>query len=298
MNIKTQINTDKKHRLIQIKTIIKKFFHLSFYILIISVFIFSIAPFLWLLVTSLKSQNRIYSLPISYLPINPSLDAYKNTIFNWLFIRYILNSLVVSILTTIVCLFFAALASYSIARLKLRYKGILQFSLLVASIFPQIIFLVPLYELISRLRLMNNPLGLLLPYVAFSLPLAVWVLVGFFNTIPKELEEQAMVDGFSRLNILRKIILPLSWPALATTAILIFIGPFAWNEFLFSLSFMTKETSRTVPVGIALLSGTSMYEIPWNQICAACVLTTLPLIMFVFVFQRRIISDLTRGALK
>lgn len=268
------------------------------YILVALIFIFCFAPFFWLLVTSLKSNDRIYSLPISYFPLNPSLDAYKNIIFNKLFIRYTVNSLVVAILTTIVCLFFSSLAAYSIARLKIRCKGILQFCLLVASIFPQIIFLVPLCELISKLRLMNNPLGLLLPYVAFSLPLAVWVLVGFFKTIPKEIEEQAMVDGFSRLNILRKIILPLSWPALATTAILIFIGPFAWNEFLFSLSFMIKETSKTVPVGIALLSGTSMYEIPWNRICAACVLTTLPLVIFVFLFQRRIISGLTRGAIK
>lgn len=268
------------------------------YILVALIFIFCFAPFFWLLVTSLKSNDRIYSLPISYFPLNPSLDAYKNIIFNKLFIRYTVNSLVVAILTTIVCLFFSSLAAYSIARLKIRCKGILQFCLLVTSIFPQIIFLVPLCELISKLRLMNNPLGLLLPYVAFSLPLAVWVLVGFFKTIPKEVEEQAMVDGFSRLNILRKIILPLSWPALATTAILIFIGPFAWNEFLFSLSFMTKETSKTVPVGIALLSGASMYEMPWNRICAACVLTTLPLVIFVLLFQRRIISGLTRGAIK
>jgi ABC-type glycerol-3-phosphate transport system permease component len=305
LNIKTQINADKKHtypldrqRLTQIKTKVRFFFHLSFYLLVIATFIFCVAPFFWLLVTSLKSNDRIYSLPISYLPLKPSLDAYKNIIFNRLFLRYILNSLVVAILTTAVCLCFAALASYSIARLRIRYKGILELCLLIASIFPQIIFLVPLYELISKLRLMNNPLGLLLPYVAFSLPLAIWILVGFFKTIPKEIEEQAMVDGFSRLDILRKIILPLSWPALATTAILIFIGPFAWNEFLFSLSFMIKDTSRTVPVGIALLSGTSMYEIPWNRICAACVLTTLPLVIFVFLFQRRIISGLTRGAVK
>jgi len=269
-----------------------------FYIAYVLVFIFCIAPFFWLLVTSLKTNDKIYSLPISYLPFNPSLDAYKSIILDKPFLRYIFNSLLVSILTTSVCLFISVLAAYSIARLRLRYKGILQFSLLVASIFPQIIFLVPLYELMSKLKLMNNPLGLLLPYVAFSLPLAVWVLVGFFKTIPKEIEEQAMVDGFSRLNILCRIILPLSWPALATSAILIFIGPFAWNEFLFSLSFMIKETSKTVPVGIALLSGTSMYEIPWNRICAACVLTTLPLVIFVFIFQKKIISGLTRGAIK
>jgi ABC-type glycerol-3-phosphate transport system permease component len=144
----------------------------------------------------------------------------------------------------------------------------------------------------------SKPLGLVLPYVAFSLPLAIWMMVGFFRCIPKEIEEQAMIDGFRRLAILRRIILPLSWPALATRAILIFIGPFAWNEFLFALTFMIKDTSKTVPVGIALLSGTSMYEVPWSQICAACVLTTLPLVVFVILFQKKLIEGLTRGALK
>jgi len=157
---------------------------------------------------------------------------------------------------------------------------------------------VPLYEFMAKFHLINKPLALVLPYVTFSLPLAIWMMAGFFQTIPKELEEQAMVDGFSRWKILGKIILPLSWPALATCAILIFIGPFAWNEFLFALSFMIKDTSRTVPVGIALLSGASMYEVPWSRICAACVLATLPVVIFVVLFQRKIITGLTRGALK
>jgi len=163
---------------------------------------------------------------------------------------------------------------------------------------PQIIFLVPLYEFMARLHLVNRPLALILPYITFSLPLAVWMMTRFFQTIPKEIEEQAMVDGLSRMRILKSIILPLSWPALATTAIIVFIGPFAWNEFLFALTFMIKDTSRTVPVGIALLSGSSMYEVPWSQICAACVLTTLPLVIVVIVFQRRIVEGLTRGAVK
>jgi ABC-type glycerol-3-phosphate transport system permease component len=201
-------------------------------------------------------------------------------------------------MTTAVCLVLASLTAYSLSRITLRFKPGLQFLLLLASLFPQIIFLIPLYELFAKCNLINRPLALLFPYVAFSLPLAIWMMAGFFRTIPREIEEQAMVDGFSRLKILRKIILPLSYPALATCAILIFIGPFAWNEFLFALSFMINDTSKTVPVGIALLSGTSMYEIPWNQICAACVLTTLPLVIFVILFQRRIIEGLTRGALK
>ena len=269
-----------------------------FFVLIGALFISSVAPFAWQLIASLKDSSEIYSVPVTYVPAKPTLNAYIDVFKSRPFFRYIVNSLLVSLGTTSLCLVVAALAGYALARLRIRYQGALSFSILVACLFPQIIFLIPLYQLMAWLRLVNNPLGLLLPYVTFSLPLAIWVLMGFFKTIPREIEEQAMVDGFSRLGILTRIVLPLSWPALATCAILIFIGPFAWNEFIFALTFMTRDLSRTVPVGIALLSGTSMYEIPWNQICAACVLTTVPLVIFVVIFQRRIIEGLTRGALK
>ena len=271
---------------------------LLFYILIGMIFIFNLAPFLWQIISSLKDSKELYSLPITYIPSRVSLNAYKNVISNPLFLRYFLNSVIVCIFTTFITLVLASFAGYALSRLKLKFKTALQFLLLLACLFPQIIFLVPLYELLSRFSLINKPLALVLPYITFSLPLAIWMMARFFSTIPKEIEEQAMVDGFKRLTILRKIILPLSWPVLATCAILIFIGPFAWNEFLFSLTFMIKDTSKTVPVGIALLSGTSMYEVPWSQICAACVLTTLPLVLFVIFFQRKIIEGLTRGAIK
>jgi multiple sugar transport system permease protein len=269
-----------------------------FFVLIGALFISSVAPFAWQLIASLKDSSEIYSMPVTYVPAKPTLNAYIDVFNTRPFLRYIVNSLLVSLGTTSLCLVVATLAAYSLARLRIRYQGVLSFSILAACLFPQIIFLIPLYQLMAWLRLVNNPLGLLLPYVTFSLPLAVWVLMGFFTTIPREIEEQAMVDGFGRLGILTRIVLPLSWPALATCAILIFIGPFAWNEFIFALTFMTRDLSRTVPVGIALLSGTSMYEIPWNQICAACVLTAVPLVIFVVIFQRRIIEGLTRGALK
>jgi len=260
--------------------------------------VFNLAPFLWQFFSSLKNSKELYLVPVTYIPAKVSLTAYEKVISNPLFLRYFLNSVIVSIFTTFVTLSLASFAGYALSRLKLKFKTALQFLLLLACLFPQIIFLVPLYELMARFSLISKPLALVLPYVTFSLPLAIWMMTRFFLTIPKEIEEQAMVDGFKRLAILRKIILPLSWPALATTAILIFIGPFAWNEFLFSLSFMIKDTSKTVPVGIALLSGTSMYEIPWSQICAACVLTTLPLVLFVIIFERKIIEGLTRGAVK
>lgn len=282
------IGTGKKYRSARI------FFCLA----IILMVIFNLAPFLWQFLSSLKNPKELYSYPVTYIPSEVSLTAYKKVISNPLFLRYFLNSVIVSIFTTFITLVLASFAGYALSRLKLKFKAALQFLLLLACLFPQIIFLVPLYELLSRFALISKPLALVLPYVTFSLPLAVWMMARFFLTIPKEIEEQAMVDGFSRLKILGKIILPLSWPALATCAILIFIGPFAWNEFLFSLTFMIKDASKTVPVGIALLSGTSMYEVPWSQICAACVLTTLPLVLFVIIFERKVIEGLTRGAVK
>lgn len=211
-----------------------------FYTLAGVIFIFSLAPFLWLVLSSFKQTRVLYSLPVTYIPSQISLEAYSEIISNPLFLRYSLNSIIVSLATTFACLVLAGLAGYSLSRLKIRFKTTLQFLLLLVSLFPQIIFLIPLYELMARFNLISKPLGLVLPYVTFSLPLAIWMMTGFFSTIPNEIEEQAMVDGFSRLRILKDIILPLSWPALATTAILIFIGPFAWNEFLFALYFYDK----------------------------------------------------------
>lgn len=271
---------------------------LFFYVLIVFIIFFHLGPFLWQVISSLKNASEIYSLPIKYFPSRISLDAYEYLMTDSVFLKNFFNSITVSLATTLICLIFATVSAYSLSRLNLKFKNVLQLLLLLVCLFPQIIFLVPLYEFMAKFNFIDKPLALVLPYVTFSLPLAIWIMAGFFQTIPKELEEQAMIDGFSRIKILWKIILPLSWPALATCAILIFIGPFAWNEFLFALSFMTKDVSRTVPVGIALLSGASMYEVPWSRICAACVLATLPLIIFVVLFQRKIITGLTRGAVK
>lgn len=287
MNIKaiTKINT-------------RIFYNSFFCLLVTTIIFFNLAPFLWQFLTSLKGSQELYSLPLVYIPSKLSLNAYKEVISDPLFLRYFLNSISVSLLTTVICLVLAALAGYALSRFKMRFKMGLEFLLLLACLFPQIIFLIPLYEMMAKYNFISQPLALVFPYVAFSLPLGIWAMTGFFRTIPKEIEEQAMVDGFSRLKILYKIILPLSWPAFATCAILIFIGPFAWNEFMFSLTFMVKDASRTMPVGIALLSGSSMYEVPWSQICAAVTITTLPLIIFVFFFQRRIAQGLMQGALK
>ncbi len=274
----------------------KKIKLFGFFVLIVIVVLFSISPFLWQIITSLKSNEEIFSLPISYFPHKINFRSYIEIFTERPFGRYILNSLFVASCATLLCVFVSSLAAYAIARIKIKGGNKFLLVVLVVAFFPQIIYLIPLYELFGVLGLFNNPIALILPYATINLPFGIWVLTSFFKQIPKEIEDAAKVDGFSRSKVLFRIILPLSAPALATTAILIFI--LCWNEFLFALTFMIKDLARTVPVGIAMLSGASMYEIPWDKISAATVITTLPLVIITIFFQRRIVEGLTAGAVK
>ena len=257
---------------------------------------FSLAPFLWQVATSFKPSQEIFSRPVKYIPSYLDLSAYVKIFIRHPFGRQIVNSIFIACVSTFLCLTLASLASYAVARFKIFGGRSFLLFILLLSLFPPVVLIVPLYEMVSTWGLMNNWLALIIPYSALNLPFAIWVMSSFFRQIPQALEDAAKVDGLSRLGILVRIILPLSAPALATTAILVFI--FCWNEFLLALTFMTRDTSRTVPVGIAMLSGASQYEIPWDQISAATVLTTLPLVTFVILFQRRIVEGLTAGAVK
>ncbi|MCD6156727.1 MAG: carbohydrate ABC transporter permease [Candidatus Atribacteria bacterium] len=266
------------------------------YVLIVLVVAFSLSPFLWQVITSFKPSQEIFSRPVKYLPSHIDLSAYSQIFIRHPFGRQILNSIVIASISTFLCLFVASLAAYAVARFKIMGGRSFLLFILLLSLFPPVVLIVPLYEMVGSWGLMNNWLALIIPYASLNLPFAIWVMNSFFQQIPGALEDAARVDGLSRLGILVRIILPLSAPALATTAILVFI--FCWNEFLLALTFMTRDTARTVPVGIAMLSGASQYEIPWDQISAATVLTTLPLVTFVILFQRKIVEGLTAGAVK
>jgi len=274
----------------------KKFRMVILYSVVGLVVFFSLAPFLWQVVTSFKPSQEIFSRPVKYIPSYLDLSAYVKIFIRHPFGRQIVNSIFIACVSTFICLALASLASYAVARFKIFGGRSFLLFILLLSLFPPVVLIVPLYEMVSTWGLMNNWLALIIPYSALNLPFAIWVMSSFFRQIPQALEDAAKVDGLSRLGILVRIILPLSAPALATTAILVFI--FCWNEFLLALTFMTRDTSRTVPVGIAMLSGASQYEIPWDQISAATVLTTLPLVTFVVLFQRRIVEGLTAGAVK
>ncbi len=257
---------------------------------------FCLAPFAWQVVTSLKSSEEIIQMPPTYVPDSVTAEHYRALFVRKPFGRYLWNSFFVSAVSTFVCVGVSAMAAYAIARLRVKGSTLILAGLVAVSLFPPIVFFFPLYELVRVLGLTNHPLSLIVPYVAFNLPFTILILSAFFRTVPPDIEEAAKVDGFSRWQILTHIIVPLSAPALATTAILVFI--FCWNEFLFALSFAQADEAKTVTAGIASLSGGSQFEIPWGPISASVVVSTLPLIVLVLLFQRRIIQGLTSGAAK
>jgi multiple sugar transport system permease protein len=256
----------------------------------------SLAPFIWQVLTSIKPSDEAIRAPVVYFPSHPTFSAYAKVFTTRPFATYMLNSVIVALGTTVLCTILAALAAYALARLKLPGGGAVMSGILLVSLFPPTLLIIALKQLIQTAGLLNNPLSLILSYSALNLPFAIWVLTTFFKQFPSELEEAALVDGFTRWGILWKVIFPLAAPAVATTAILVFI--FSWNEFLLALTFMSKDSARTVPVGIALLSGVTVYEVPWDQISAAVVITTLPVVAIVLAFQKRIIEGLTAGAVK
>lgn len=250
-------------------------------------------PFYWAVVSSLTPEARLFQRP-SLVPDELVADHYR-ALFDernfWVPIR---NSLIVAGTTTVLCVTVGSLCAYAIARLQFRGKGAILAFILAVTMFPQISIVSPLYLLLRWLGLINTYPGLVLPYLTFAMPLTVWLLVGYFRQLPRSLEEAALVDGAGRLRTFWEIILPLAWPGLATTAIITFI--YCWNEFLFALSFTLGPERQTVPVAIALFRG--QYQVPWGQILAAAVLATAPVALLVLVFQRRIVSGLTAGAVK
>jgi ABC-type glycerol-3-phosphate transport system permease component len=188
----------------------------------------------------------------------------------------------------------AALCAYALARLPFRGRGLLLAVILAVSMFPQMSIVPPLYLMLRELRLLDSYPALVLPYVTFSIPLAVWLLTGFFKQLPAELEHAAMLDGASRLRALRDVVLPVAAPGLATAAILTFL--YCWNEFLFALSFTLGPDRYTVPVSVTLFRG--RYQVPWGQVLAATVVATIPVALLVTIVQRRIVTGLTAGASK
>jgi multiple sugar transport system permease protein len=259
-----------------------------------AIVIFCLFPFYWLVNISLKTGADLSSSAI--YPPNPSLDNYSSILQNDDFTRALLNSTIVSLVTTFLGLLVGAFCAYALARLKMRFKFILLGVVLSISTFPQIAIAAPLFRLWTDIGLYNTLIGLIIPYLTFALPLSIYILVSFFREIPKDLEEAALVDGATHFEAFRKVVVPLAAPGLATTAILTFIA--AWNEFLLALTLTTSREARTVPVAISQFTGSSQFEVPLGTQSAASVVISIPLIILVLLFQKRIVAGLTAGAVK
>ena len=267
---------------------------IAFYLFLAVIVVYTVFPFYWAIISSLKSGSDLFK--VEFWPSHPAWDNYFAVFREQPFGRNILNSIFVAVSTVVLSLALAVAAAYALGRIQFRGRTVLLILVLGVSMFPQIAVLSGMFELIRSLGLYNNLLSLTLSYMIFTLPFTVWVLTTFMRELPKELEEAAIVDGAKPYTIVTKVFMPLMGPALATTGLLAFIA--AWNEFLFALTFTLSSEQRTVPVAIALISGASSYELPWGNIMAASVIVTVPLVVLVLIFQRRIVSGLTAGAVK
>jgi len=253
----------------------------------------SLFPYLWFILTSLKSQLEVQAIPPTWLA-SGGLGFYYSALTEYRLANYILNSAIVAGSTTVLTLSVGIPAAYSLARLHLPRKGWILGGLLSVSMFPQIAIAGPVWRILDTIWGFNTQWGLVLPYVTLTLPLAIWIMASFFKELPFELEEAARVDGCTPWQAMRKVMIPLAVPGIFTAAILTFI--YAWNEFFFALLILTEPSKQTLPVGIALFHGE--YTIPWGEIAAASVIATLPLILLVLLFQNRIVSGLSAGAVK
>jgi len=267
---------------------------LFFYLLVAVIVVYTVFPFYWAIVSSLKSGSALYS--VEAFPRHPAWSNYVAIFREQPFARNILNSVFVATSVVALSLALSITASYALGRVDFRGRTSLLLVVLSVSMFPQVAVLSGMFELVRRMGLYNDLLSLSLSYMIFTLPFTTWVLTTFMRELPKELEEAALVDGARPFTIITRVFLPLMWPALATTGLLAFIA--AWNEFLFALTFTLSNERRTVPVAIALISGASQFELPWGRVMAASVIVTVPLVVLVLIFQRRIVSGLTAGAVK
>jgi len=265
------------------------------YLLAAVVALVCVYPFVYTMATSLKTGTALFDT--SLLPKHPTLRNYAELFEGRQpFGRHLLNSVMVATVTVALAMLLSITASYALGRFQFKGKSALLLTILAVSMFPQVAVLSGMFELMQSLGLYNRAIGLVVPYTVFTLPFTVWVLTTFMRGLPHELEEAAIMDGCGPLRIIFQVFMPLLWPALVSTGLLAFIH--AWNEFLFALTFVLDTSERTGPVSISLISGPDPMEVPWGSIMAASVIVTVPLIILVLAFQRKIVSGLTAGAVK
>ncbi len=254
----------------------------------------ALIPVLWLVSLSLKTPTAV--LDPSFIPSQWTWGNYSGILTSAQFLRPLLNSIGIGLIATIVAVALASMAAYAIARLRFPGKGVLIGMALLIAMFPLIALVTPLFTIERALGLFNTWPGLIIPYIAFGLPLGIYILSAFFREIPWELEKAAKVDGATPFQAFIRVIAPLAAPGMVTTAILVFLA--CWNDFILAISFTSTIASRTAPAAMEYFSGGSVFTVPTGPISAAAVVITIPIIIFVLFFQRRIVAGLTPGAVK
>jgi trehalose/maltose transport system permease protein len=270
---------------------------IGFYALLVVIFIYTVFPFYWAFISALKPEAELIQTPATFLPRNPTLDNFGAVFRNDKFLRGLVNSAAVSITVVALALFIGAFAAYALGRLKFRGKRWMLYLILSMTLFPAISILPGLFTVVNQLNMYGSITSLMMSYLIFTLPFTIWVLTAFFKGLPAELEQAALVDGCTPFQTFYRILLPLTAPALVTTGLLAFIG--AWNEYLFALTFtLTQPAAQTVTVAITNFTGVIARNEPFGEIMAASIIVTVPLIILVLIFQRRIVQGLTAGAVK
>jgi multiple sugar transport system permease protein len=258
------------------------------------VFLFIVLPLYWMIASSFKTTANVGASPPQYFPVPVSIQNYSVAFNGYPFGRYIVNSVIVAVVATALVLILGTLAGYALGRLPMRGKFTVLVMLLMISVFPEIAVVSPLYLLLREIGWLNSYQALILPYTAFFLPFAIWILRNYFLGIPHEMEESARIDGASPVRTLWSIIMPQAWPGLFTAGIFTFTA--CWTEFLMALSFNSATDYRTIPVGVALFG--AQFTVPYGVLFAASVVAVVPIGVLVFVFRRSVVSGLTAGAVK
>ena len=267
---------------------------ITWWIINILVLLYAFIPVFWIISLSLKDSETLNDG--NYFPTSPSGASYSAIFSNPDFLRALANSIGICLIATLIAIVFGTMAAYAIARLDFPGKGAIVAMSLLISMFPQIALVTPLFKIETASGLFDTWPGLIIPYVTFALPLAIYTLSAFFREIPWDLEKAAKMDGATPYQAFRQVITPLAMPGVFTTAILVFIS--CWNDFLFALSLTSTSAARTVPAAMSYFTGATTFEKPTGPVAAAAVVITIPIVIFVLLFQRRIVAGLTSGAVK
>jgi multiple sugar transport system permease protein len=265
-----------------------------FYVFLVIFVFVSVFPLLWVFKMSIVTKTELYATPPTLLPQNLSGAEWAQVLGDSTFQKALINSSIIASVTTVICLFFGSIAAYAISRLRFRFKGTVMTLILAISFFPAVAIIAPLFIQFTQLGLINTYASVIITDTVFALPLTIWLLVAFFRELPVDLEDAAKVDGATTIQAFRKVIVPLAAPGVFTTAILTFIH--AWNEFLFANTFLFDQSTQ--PVTVVIPNFATVYTVDYGAQAAAAVVVTIPLVILVLIFQRRIVSGLTAGAVK